>query len=100
MMGDRMHRGRIKHGLSPEGNAFVAQNCPSCVAGGDGQSAGIPGEAGTAGGQAPIHDGSPAWSPDGSRIVYVHVPQGMEPGPKVIYVMGADGSLPKRLTGG
>jgi hypothetical protein len=30
----------------------------------------------------------PRWSPDGQRIAYVHVPNGMRPGPKLIYVRG------------
>jgi TolB protein len=42
----------------------------------------------------------PRWSPDGERIAYVHVPNGMRrPGPKIIYVMEADGANPTRISG-
>jgi Tol biopolymer transport system component len=41
----------------------------------------------------------PQWSPDGQRVVFVHVPRGLEPeGPKVIYVMNADGTNIRRLS--
>ncbi len=40
----------------------------------------------------------PRLSPDGSKIVYVHVPAGMAEGPQIIHVMDADGSNVKRLT--
>jgi Tol biopolymer transport system component len=41
----------------------------------------------------------PRWSPDGRRIAFVHLPHGRQPsGPKVIYVMEADGANARRLS--
>jgi Tol biopolymer transport system component len=41
----------------------------------------------------------PRWSPDGQRIAFVHLPRGMRPnGPKVIYVMQANGAAARRLS--
>jgi Tol biopolymer transport system component len=42
-------------------------------------------------------DGSPAWSPDGSRIVFF---RGPEMGPSHIYVINADGTDVRQLTQG
>ena len=42
----------------------------------------------------PILDGAPAWSPDGSRIVF----HSDRTGGRDIYVMNADGSGVRRLT--
>ena len=40
----------------------------------------------------------PRWSPDGSKFVYVHLPNGMRDGPSILYVMDADGSNQIQLT--
>jgi Tol biopolymer transport system component len=53
------------------------------------------GDAGAvAGGQNPVHDGSPAWSPDSSQIAFYS----NRDGNAEIYVMNADGSAQRRLT--
>jgi TolB protein len=44
-----------------------------------------------------LHDGSPAWSPDGRRIAFV---RGDNPDSSEIYVMNADGSGARKLTRG
>ena len=41
----------------------------------------------------------PRWSPDGSRIAYIHVPNGRQAsGPKLIYVVDVDGGAPRMLS--
>lgn len=49
----------------------------------------------TTGDGAPVNDQAPAWSPDGTQIVFVSTRDGGEP---EIYVMQADGSNQVRLT--
>ncbi|MGH7471051.1 MAG: hypothetical protein ACRENP_24135 [Longimicrobiales bacterium] len=41
----------------------------------------------------------PRWSPDGTRIVFVHLPDGMQGAERSIWVVNADGSGLKRLSG-
>jgi len=49
------------------------------------------------GGRSCPHDGSPSWSPDGSRIVYGHVGVGEGQEDESIWVVDADGSNPVEL---
>ena len=39
----------------------------------------------------------PRWSPDGSRFVFVHLPDGIDGGAAVICTVNADGTALRRL---
>jgi len=86
---------------SPDGRFFVfAGACPDiqhfelCLVDGDGTGA-RPLSAGP-GRVAPVHDLSPAWSPDGSKIVFSRRQESVGPGD--LYIVGVDGTGEVQLT--
>ena len=87
---------------SPDGTQFLFSGaCPDiqhfelCLINEDGSGL-RPLSTTSAGHFAPVHDGYPAWSPDGTKIVFSRRQESLGPGD--LYIINADGTGEVRLT--